>query len=135
MPKPIITKTTKQILMEARESASMNGMNKLTTGQLVRQRGDGAFCYCALGHIALAAGYNVVKNRKTGHHGFAYVDDNYRQLNRLEAVKMLARAIDPDHGAQAPISVVLNYNDSNVGNGRGELVIQAFDKAIASCTA
>lgn len=134
--------STKQILIDARKSASVPG--KLTSGRLVRKKEDGTMCYCALGHIALAAGFKVNEDNVNfidgdgdddGHPRFEGIDQYYSQLEELHAVTTLAMAFSKleDENFTIATDFIYELNDNMVRHGRHDYIIEAFDEAIKLC--
>lgn len=124
-------KTTKQILIDARNSIAANNYANLSTGGLVSYKEEGSqeLCFCALGHIALAAGMTVNTTGLAWPFFEAHVSA-YEVLNRLEAVQVLADEINPSH-SEEPTGIVFELNDRNA-KSYPEAITQAFDRAIAN---
>lgn len=128
-------KTTKEILIEARNNAAANNCDNLISIQLIHPKREN--CFCALGHIANAMGYPV---RETSH-GYKFVnmdnspiDSMYDILEYSEAVKRLADALENPPWEHVPrVYRVYNFNDNAVHQMKKHKVIELFDKAIASC--
>ncbi|QDJ96188.1 hypothetical protein Xoosp13_1 [Xanthomonas phage Xoo-sp13] len=127
-------KTTKQILTEARDAILANPHN-LGKGLLVARNpdADGGLCFCALGHIAKAAGCKVVINPEDEYGNYIAFDTNYAALNRLEAVKALANTISPrdvNDGYCSPSNIIFRFND--IKRQSPQLIVDMFNKAIDS---
>jgi hypothetical protein len=120
-------KSTTQILIDARQSIIDNGMHK---GSLVSYKEDNrSLCFCALGHIASAAGFPIQKEDDDVSFIPMRCDVSiYRELDELEAVQILAQQVNPEY-AHRPTYAVYEFNDSALDD---DTIIAAFDKAIES---
>lgn len=130
----LMNKTTKEILTEALATLSADNFRALGRGELVNDDYDGNRCYCALGHIALAAGYTVTI--KDNWPTFEGISGSYKELEKMPAVAILAHTIkklEPKlNYITLSASVVYQFNDTNAGKHMPRLVAQAFEEAIAS---
>ena len=130
-----MNKTTKQILIEARDALAADNFKALTECDLVDfvPNADGSVtpCYCALGHIAIASGYIAQRDKlwRNGERGYA-IDSMYEVLEEMPAVKALAESInrysDSDYNY-----TVYKFNDDNCRD-HPERIVKAFDRAIES---
>lgn len=129
-----MNKTTKEILTEALTTLSADNFRALGRGELVKDDYDGNRCYCALGHIALAAGYTVTI--KDNWPTFEGISGSYKELEKMPAVAVLAHTIKKLEPSLNYIgdstSTVYRFNDTNTGKYQKKLVAQAFEEAIAS---
>lgn len=137
MTKPVITKTASQILREAATSARQHG---LIPGTLVKEVEPGKFCYCAMGHIALVAGFKPIK-KKTGYGSnrwdFAHINGDYDELETLEAIQVLARTIgeaDEFNKKSTATNTIIMFNDPRAHSIEGrKQIIEMMDKAAENC--
>lgn len=104
-------------------------------GSLIREEGD-TRCFCLLGAIAVAEGYEIVPPIGDTHPTFKGIDENYSQLNDSPAVIELSKYINMlnqrTHGARNPVDTIYIFNDSNVLKGNAAMVRDTVQQCINS---
>jgi len=107
--------------------------NNLTTGRLVRENSDGSRCYCPLGLIALAAGFQACYDERESL-VFDGIGDDYNELYSTESVHLLGAAIKemtPElfkHRELVLGDYVYLFNDLN--STKHTDIVAAFNKAV-----